>query len=106
MSPRLSPQIGAEFSAATDLTKFFGPDVVEDIRRRFEVREQPVVGIPSKSCETNLFFGLFFDGTKNNYIQAETIKTHSNVARLYDCCPGLSVPGHSPSRSTIPTGTS
>jgi hypothetical protein len=40
-----------------------------------------------------LFFGFFFDGTKNNYIQAETTKNHSNVARLYDCFPGLSVPG-------------
>jgi hypothetical protein len=93
MSACLTPQIGTEFSAAIDVTKFFGPDVAEDIRRRFEVREQPAVGVPGKSCETNLFFGFFFDGTKNNYIQAETIKNHSNVARLYDCYPGLSVPG-------------
>jgi Uncharacterized alpha/beta hydrolase domain (DUF2235) len=40
-----------------------------------------------------LFFGFFFDGTRNNYIQDEGGKSQSNVARLYDCYPGLSVPG-------------
>lgn len=40
-----------------------------------------------------LILWVFFDGTKNNYIQAEAGKSHSNVARLYDCYPGLSVPG-------------
>lgn len=56
-----------------------------------------------------MFFGFFFDGTKNNYVKAEAGKNHSNVARLYDCYPGLSVPGvlpkstdwqHNPSRYT------
>jgi hypothetical protein len=61
--------------------------------RELEGREQPVFGIPGESCKTNLFFGFFFDGTKNNYVQAEKGKNHSNVARLYDCYPGLSVPG-------------
>lgn len=93
MSARLSPKVGVELGAATDLKRFFGEESVDLIRRRFEVREQPCIGAPGKSCETNLFFGFFFDGTKNNYIQAETGKNHSNVARLYDCYPGLSVPG-------------
>ena len=44
-------------------------------------------------CKTNLFFGFFFDGTKNNYVQAEAGKNHSNLARLYDCCPGKGVKG-------------
>jgi hypothetical protein len=58
-----------------------------------ELREVPIVGIPMESCKTNLFFGFFFDGTKNNYVQAEKGLNHSNVARLYDCYPGRSVPG-------------
>jgi hypothetical protein len=59
----------------------------------FEKRERPHIGVPCASCNANLFFGFFFDGTKNNYVQAEAGKNHSNVARLYDCYPGLSVPG-------------
>jgi hypothetical protein len=93
MSARLSPQIGLEFSSSADIEKFFSESDAAKIRKTFEKREQPLLGMPGKSCETNLFFGFFFDGTKNNYIQAETVKNHSNVARLYDCYPGLSVPG-------------
>lgn len=65
---------------------------MQNIRHAYESREHPLFGIPGKSCETNMFFGFFFDGTKNNYIQAESAKNHSNVVRLYDCYPGLSVP--------------
>jgi hypothetical protein len=93
MSARLSPQVGAELSLATDTEKFFGEKALRNMRNNFGLREQPILGVPGKSCETNLFFGFFFDGTTNNYIQAETVKNHSNVARLYDCYPGLSVPG-------------
>lgn len=39
------------------------------------------------------FFWFLFEGARNNYIIAEKEKPHSNVARLYDCYPGLSVPG-------------
>jgi hypothetical protein len=59
--------------------------------RSWETREQPPVGIPGLSCTTNLFFGFFFDRTKNNYLQVAAGKNHSNVARLYDSYPGLSV---------------
>lgn len=38
-------------------------------------------------CRENLYFGFFFDGTRNNYIKANETKRHSNVARLYDCFP-------------------
>jgi hypothetical protein len=44
------------------------------------------------SCQTPLFFGFFFDGTKNNYELAAPTKSQSNVARLYDTFPGNSVP--------------
>ncbi|MBD8528683.1 MULTISPECIES: DUF2235 domain-containing protein [unclassified Massilia] len=93
MSVQLSPQMNNELTDATNFEKFFGNKDANDIRKKLEVREQPILGVPGKSCETNLFFGFFFDGTTNNYVQAEPVKNHSNVARLYDCYPGLSVPG-------------
>ena len=49
--------------------------------------------MPNASCNTNLFFGFFFDGTKNNYRLAAKANEYSNVARLYDAFPGQSVPG-------------
>ncbi|MGK5011022.1 hypothetical protein [Janthinobacterium sp. MDB2-8] len=63
------------------------------MQNKFEAREKQKIGCGTDGCKTNLFFGFFFDGTRNNYILAEKEKTHSNVVRLYDCYPGLSVPG-------------
>lgn len=103
MTTFLSPLINENFSSAVNLTEFFGRDQIDGVISKLERREQPPIGVPGRSCETNLFFGFFFDGTKNNYEQAETIKNHSNVARLYDCYPGLSVPGVLPSSTDWPT---
>ncbi|QOY93698.1 DUF2235 domain-containing protein [Massilia sp. UMI-21] len=106
MSANLSPQLSAEYECAENLENFFTTGEQRNIRI-FERREQTSVGKPSDSCNTNLFFGFFFDGTKNNYIKANATNNHSNVARLYDCFPGKSVPGilpedtdwkHNPSR--------
>lgn len=91
MSAILAPQLGKEYSAAENVDGFFDEENAVK-RKSFEKREQPPICKPGISCTTNLFFGFFFDGTKNNYIQAESAKTHSNVARLYDCYPGRSVP--------------
>jgi hypothetical protein len=44
-------------------------------------------------CRSNLYFGFFFDGTKNNYEKANADKSHSNVVRLYDSFPGRSTSG-------------
>jgi hypothetical protein len=108
-SASLCQQLSSKFSAASTFSEFFSEAEGKAIRNTFDPREQPVPGKPGKSCKTNLFFGFFFDGTKNNYIKAEAGKNHSNVARLYDCYPGLSVPGvlptstdwqHNPSRYT------
>ena len=90
---KLAPTINDSFSAATSFRSFFDKAEVRVITKQYEPREQPVFSIPARSCTTNLFFGFFFDGTKNNYERAEVGKNHSNVARLYDCYPGLSVPG-------------
>ncbi|SDC91684.1 Uncharacterized alpha/beta hydrolase domain [Massilia sp. PDC64] len=93
MSASLSPPVDEEFALASDDQIFFSRELRRKIQVQFESREQPATAAPGKSCTTNLFFGFFFDGTKNNYEQAELTKNHSNVARLYDCYPGLSVPG-------------
>jgi hypothetical protein len=92
MSATLSCQLQESFASATDVKKFFN----DSERKGFEIlqgRERPDHSKPKTACETNLFFGFFFDGTKNNYIKAEAGKNHSNVARLYDCYPAKSVPG-------------
>lgn len=92
MSAKLCPIVAPSFREAKDRDKFFAESEVKEIRR-LEIRETQRLGQPGVSCNTNLFFGFFFDGTKNNYVLAENAKNHSNVARLYDCFPGLSVPG-------------
>jgi hypothetical protein len=108
MTAQLAYKIPENFTAASNVSDFYN----EDDKKKLEIfaqREQPQPGKPSDGCKTNLFFGFFFDGTKNNYIKAEEGKNHSNVARLYDCYPGLSVPDvlpkstdwqHNPTRYT------
>lgn len=93
MTTMLARQIDDHWSEASDFKKFFGERDAKKIGNESDMREQIPRSKPADSCTTNLFFGFFFDGTKNNYIQAEATKNHSNVARLYDCYPGLSVPG-------------
>jgi hypothetical protein len=93
MTSSLCGLIPVEFTKAANRHELFASKENNDYLRHFEAREQPKLGIPGESCKTNLFFGFFFDGTKNNYVLAEKTRTHSNVARLYDCFPGLSVAG-------------
>jgi hypothetical protein len=83
MSTSLSAQVTENFSFAHDFNLFFTGADIKTVRT-LEKREQISTSMPSDSCATNLFFGFFFDGTKNNYVKAETGKNHSNVARLYD----------------------
>lgn len=92
MTANLSPAIEPEYMRATDAETLFTPDQQLALDRWLP-RELPKLGVPGQSCRTNLFFGFFFDGTKNNYVKANASRNHSNVARLYDCYPGLSVPG-------------
>ena len=90
MTTKLCPQQPDSLTAASVPEVFFGDRDMVTIRKKFESREVQAKG---GSCKTNLFFGFFFDGTKNNYVQAEAGKNHSNVARLYDCYPGKGVKG-------------
>ena len=88
----LIPTIHSNFAHAAETKTLFSFNEKLQLNQ-LEKREQPEFGKPGESCKINLFFGFFFDGTKNNYLDAETGKNHSNVARLYDCYPGMSVPG-------------
>lgn len=64
-------------------------DEIDDLR----LREHPPLQDPFRSCDTNLFLGFFFDGTRNNYGLSEEAgnHTHSNVARLFDAYQGQSI---------------
>lgn len=98
MSAILCALISDAFSDAETPSKFFDKAESKGMLA-LAARELPITGAVGDLCQTNLFFGFFFDGTKNNYVQAETGLNHSNVARLYDCYPGLSVPGVLPART-------
>jgi hypothetical protein len=91
MSTFLCPPLAMSLSKAETMEEFFTRKECDQIRH-LENRESPQIGVPAESCTTNLFFGFFFDGTKNNYVLAEKGRCHSNIARLYDCYPGISVP--------------
>jgi hypothetical protein len=93
MSTYLSSQAGCEFEKASTFETIFSEDERKKLRKKYDPREAASICSPSSYCDTNLFFGFFFDGTGNNYIAAEKTKDHSNIARLYDCFPGMSVPG-------------
>lgn len=66
---------------------FFTDDERSDLQE-YEKRELPPPANPGTSCDFNLFFGFFFDGTRNNYNLCQKNEGYSNVARLYDCYPG------------------
>ncbi len=88
----LSPSISLKLADKSDPLLLFDPDErerLEKIQEKQAYRLQHIAG----ECHTNLFFGFFFDGTKNNYELADVSKSHSNVVRLYDCFPGRSAPG-------------
>lgn len=85
---------GIDFTDPSDRDRFFS--VAEnDAFNVFQQRESPPLGNPAASCNTNLFFGFFHDGTRNNYGKSivKGDHTQSNVARLYSCFPGRSIRG-------------
>ena len=88
MTIKLCDPIPDVYMSSAKKSIFFAAE--ESLLEEYEEREKPS---PGMTCNTNVFLGFFFDGTKNNYIKAEAGKNHSNVVRLYDCFPGESVPG-------------
>ena len=49
-----------------------------------------------KTCEKDIYIGVFFDGTNNNKYRDTPSFSHSNVARLYEVYPGT------PAGQTVP----
>lgn len=99
MSARLVNAIPESYANAKDFKTLFAKGEQDVIQLTHEPREQPKLGIPGESCKTELFFGFFFDGTRNNYRKDEGPGTLSNIGRLYDCYPGQSVPGVLPAKT-------
>ena len=92
MSAKLCSLIPDNYARAIKEDDFFSEENLEKLSQ-FSKREQSPFGEPNTSCNANLFFGFFFDGTINNYRLAAKANEYSNVARLYDAFPGQSVPG-------------
>lgn len=112
MNAMLCNKVDLSFSNAVSRDGLFSSNQDRAaLDKTWEPREQPPYGKPGESCKYNLFFGFFFDGTRNNYMACEPSDSqaavtkrkednerkspncHSNVARLYDVYPGQSVPG-------------
>ena len=97
MMAHLVPAIekGKNFLDPSDFESFFNQAEIQRLRNENGVREKSSTGIPEDSCKTNLFFGFFMDGTRNNYLKSLEKKNHTetNIVRLYSAFPGQSVPG-------------
>lgn len=91
MNAKLCSLIPESFISSTSIDNFFGETSSRLIRKFEESREKSDAKCPAQSCKTNLFFGFFFDGTKNNDVNGQAAGNQSNIARLYDCYPGKSV---------------
>jgi len=74
-----------------------------------EKRKLPPLGEPESSCNTNLFFGFFFDGTRNNYIKAHATRrtrtlhacTIAFQRKVYlECCPRRQIGNTTPQATT------
>ncbi|WP_218008511.1 hypothetical protein, partial [Janthinobacterium agaricidamnosum] len=83
MNSKLIPRVSKIFHKAKFRDEIFNQDERQELIK-MESKEQAFGGDVKRSCHNNLYFGFFFDGTKNNYVGAESSKTHSNVVRLYD----------------------
>lgn len=91
MTATLCSIIPESFIHSNSTKIFFEGDLETTIRKFEDSREHPKPATPGDSCKTNLFFGFFFDGTKNNYEKGDVAGNQSNIARLYDAYPGQSV---------------
>jgi len=88
MSARLCEQISSNSSDPSLSALFFLSDEASDIADIDRSRECPKPGPLPPSCDVNLRFGFFFDGTNNNLDRDLPTFNHSNVARLYLAFPG------------------
>lgn len=93
MTAQLIEKISDVYISPSSKEKFFSKEERFLLSQDFDKKEKP--NNPLSPCDTNLFIGVFFDGTRNNYRNSIKNKDYSqsNVARLYSAFPGLSVPG-------------
>ncbi|OLO06318.1 hypothetical protein BTW08_18080 [Salinicola sp. MH3R3-1] len=105
MSAMLASSISAVYGNPASKNIFFSDSDTEKLRY-FENRERTESEL--KPCDTNLFIGVFFDGTGNNYADSLDRGDHSqsNIARLYSAFPGQSVPGVLPPQTNWQTNLS
>ena len=85
----ISVQDTSQIDDLPSYTKTFDAEARKKLKP-FESREAIPIGKPGLSCQNNLFLGVFFDGTRNNYAASfkRRDNTFSNVARLFDAFPG------------------
>jgi hypothetical protein len=88
MSASIIDGISESYRYAHEFERIFDARERQTLR---DIEESQSAVLPDTPCSNNLFFGFFFDGTKNNYKNADKNLTHSNVARLYDAFPGFGV---------------
>lgn len=88
MSAELISNVSHAYQSAHSIKELFDEN---EFRILDSFTDEQQKEIPTKPCTNNLFFGFFFDGTKNNYKKADINLAHSNVARLYDAYPGIGV---------------
>jgi len=88
MSAKLIENIGQNYAFASSRAELFDKEEQDALKDLELTQAQELEEAP---CSNNLFFGFFFDGTKNNYQKANLNLAHSNVARLYDAYPGIGV---------------
>jgi hypothetical protein len=104
MSAKLASLYDPNKSDPSRRDEFFDRDDLKTVRDHVKNRENLPVIAPYFGCRTNLFFGFFFDGTRNNYARSlkDADETFTNVARLYDAYPGQSVKGVLPVSTECP----
>jgi len=61
---------------------------IEDQFRRASINDGRTQKERLLTCETDIYIGVFFDGTNNNKYRDTPNFAHSNVARLYEAFPG------------------
>lgn len=106
MSSKLAVSVDQSYGEPSSYEKFFSREEKNKLAGLFKDREAP--GDAMSPCDTNLFVGVFFDGTGNNYADSLDRKdfSQSNIARLYSAYPGLSVPGVLPPETNWQTNLS
>ncbi|NWO55502.1 T6SS phospholipase effector Tle1-like catalytic domain-containing protein [Chromohalobacter israelensis] len=106
MSSKLAVSVDQSYGEPSSYEKFFSREEKNKLAGLFKDREAP--GDAMSPCDTNLFIGVFFDGTGNNYADSIDKQDHSqsNIARLYSAYPGLSVPGVLPPETNWQTNLS